>query len=612
MRKLPSRRILLHGCLWIIFLLSAGFAQQAQTAAQIVKVNQTGGTQSEETAAPQVLKAPPEPVIIPNHVIIKFKTPQEYQEYQTLTQEVGLRVYKMYSVLNIMSAEITTGKNVQEVIAECQKFPQVEYAEPDYKLFALETPDDPDFDRLWGLNNIGQTGGVFDADIDAPEAWDRQKGSKQVLVAIIDTGIDYNHPDLQVNMWRNPGEIPNNQRDDDNNGFVDDVFGWDFANNDADPMDDNIHGTHVSGTVGAVGNNNRGVVGVNWQVSLMALKFLSSDGSGSTSDAVDAIIYGANNGANIMNNSWGGGGFSQALKDAIEYAQTKGVLFVAAAGNESRDTDQSPNYPSNYELDNVVSVAASTDRDNLASFSNFGKKSVDLAAPGENIYSTTPGNRYQSLSGTSMATPHVAGAAALIWAEYLPNSNYELVKYRLFGAVDFVNSFKNIMVLEGRLNLNQALASVPLVAVVERPDDTNDTNGPYRVVASAVDDNSITSVALFYEMSGASTDSANIPMTAAGTYTFKADIPGAATNTTINFKVIATDNENNTTESRFFSFTVGEGTQPPGGGCCGAMAVELHYPGMDPRANTAMNWFLNLFIFISPPLFYSYLKKRKR
>ena len=294
-----------------------------------------------QNETPEVLKAPSQPQTVPGELIIKFRPRITDIESSQVLQEVGLQSLRTIGALNIKICQSLTEKTIEQVILECEASSEIEYAEPNYKVYALEKPNDPEYTRLWGLNNTGQTGGANDADIDAEEAWNVQKGSKQVIVGVIDTGIDYNHEDLQANMWRNQGEIPNNNADDDNNGYIDDYFGWDFIHEDKDPIDDNQHGTHVAGTIGGVGNNFKGVVGVNWSVSLMALKFLDEQGSGSTSDAIEAIVYASDMGANILNNSWGGGGESQALKDAIIYAMNKGVLFIAAAGNEGKNTELS-------------------------------------------------------------------------------------------------------------------------------------------------------------------------------------------------------------------------------------------------------------------------------
>ncbi|MCH8003942.1 MAG: S8 family serine peptidase [Nanoarchaeota archaeon] len=354
--------------------------------------------------------------------------------------------------------------NAEKAIKNLKNNPNVEYVEPNYIVTITLIPNDPDFSKLYGLHNTGQTGGTADADIDAPEAWDIQTGSDAVVVAVIDTGVDYNHEDLAANMWVNVNEIPDNNIDDDNNGFIDDYLGWDFYNDDNDPFDDQGHGTHVSGTIGAVGNNGIGVVGVSWNVRVMPLKFLSASGSGSTADAIAAIEYATSMNANIMSNSWGGGGFSQALKDAISAANAAGILFVAAAGNNGEDTDSSPHYPSSYDVPNVVSVAATDDNDNLASFSNFGATSVDLGAPGVSIFSTVPtgscslcdASGYRYLSGTSMATPHVSGAAALIKSQF-PEITHLDIKTLLLSSVDHLTSLESKTVSEGRLNAFNSL-----------------------------------------------------------------------------------------------------------------------------------------------------------
>ncbi|MBK8039541.1 MAG: S8 family serine peptidase [Verrucomicrobiaceae bacterium] len=330
------------------------------------------------------------------------------------------------------------------------------YAEPDYIVHASVLPNDTSFTELWGLHNTGQAGGTADADIDAPEAWDLQTGSRSVAVGVIDTGIDHSHPDLAANMWVNPGEIAGNGLDDDGNGYVDDTRGWDFVNNDNNPMDDNQHGTHCAGTIGAAGNDGSGVAGVNWQVSLVGLKFLSGSGSGTTSDAVEAVAYATDLGVDLTSNSWGGGGFSQALKDVIDEANAEGILFVAAAGNAASDTDTSVNYPSGYSSENILAVASTTQADELSGFSNYGAASVDLGAPGSDIYSTVPGGGYGTLSGTSMATPHVAGACALLKAHRSTLTASE-IKGLLMQSVDTLPALSGKCVSGGRLNVHKAL-----------------------------------------------------------------------------------------------------------------------------------------------------------
>ncbi len=318
-------------------------------------------------------------------------------------------------------------------------------------------PNDSQYSQLWGLNNIGQTGGTVDADIDAAEAWEISTGSSSIVVGVIDTGVDYTHPDLAANIWTNPGEIAGNGIDDDGNGFVDDIHGYDFVNNDGDPMDDNSHGTHVAGTIAGAGNNGQGVAGVNWTSSIMGLKFLSGSGSGYTSDAVRAVNYatmmrttfGIN--VRVTNNSWGGGGSSLLMQNAIQASGDAGILFVAAAGNDGTNNDVSPHYPSNYDLANVLSVAATDRNDNLAYFSNYGVSTVHLAAPGVAVYSTLPGGGYGSYSGTSMATPHVAGVAALAWSVD-SEASVDDVRHALLRGTDSLGSLNGKVATGGRLN----------------------------------------------------------------------------------------------------------------------------------------------------------------
>ncbi|MGQ9573785.1 MAG: S8 family serine peptidase [Thermoguttaceae bacterium] len=318
-------------------------------------------------------------------------------------------------------------------------------------------PNDPRMPELWGLENAAR-----DADIDAAAAWDFTTGSRSVVVAVVDTGVDYTHPDLAANIWTNPGEIPGNGIDDDRNGFVDDVHGYNFAYNTANPMDDQGHGTHVSGTIAAVGNNGTGVAGINWSGSVMALKFLDSTGSGYTSDALRAINYatmmrtryGVN--VRVMNHSWGGGGTSQALRDAIQASGQAGILNVVAAGNNASDNDSRPVYPASYDCPNIIAVAATDNRDNLASFSNYGATSVDLAAPGVGILSTVPGASYASYSGTSMAAPHASGVAALAWA-LLPDATVAEVRNAILQGADRLAGLSGRVATGGRLNAANTL-----------------------------------------------------------------------------------------------------------------------------------------------------------
>ncbi|MEM6531829.1 MAG: fibronectin type III domain-containing protein [Myxococcota bacterium] len=315
------------------------------------------------------------------------------------------------------------------------------FAERDYLVEADRTPDDPRFSDLWGL-----------AKIQAEQAWAMGTGSASVVVAVTDTGVDLDHPDLQANLWVNPGEIAGNGVDDDGNGFVDDVNGWDFVSDDANPDDDNGHGTHVAGTVGAVGNDGVGIPGVNWTVSIQAVKMLGASGSGSLFDGASSILYAARNGAQIVNASWGCRCNASYVEDAIRELQANGGLFVAAAGNSTADNDESrAHYPASHPVSNVVSVAATTTSDSLASFSNYGRTRVHVAAPGQGILSTYPGGRYASLSGTSMAAPHVAGMAALLLS-LEPSLTTDQLKARLIQSSDPVAALGGRVVANGRVN----------------------------------------------------------------------------------------------------------------------------------------------------------------
>ncbi|WKZ56762.1 MAG: S8 family peptidase [Bdellovibrionota bacterium] len=327
---------------------------------------------------------------------------------------------------------------------------------PNYIVRTSALPNDAYAPNLWGM--LGGAAGM-----NASSAWDVSTGSADVVVAVVDTGVDYTHPDLAQNMWINSAEIPGNGIDDDGNGYVDDIHGINAAANSGNPYDNNGHGTHVAGTIGARGNNAIGVAGVNWNVRIMGLKFLGANGSGTLADAIKAIDYLVmmkNRGVNVRvaNNSWGGGGYSAALYNAIAAAQGAGVIFVAAAGNEANDNDVSPSYPASYELDNVVSVAALDSSGNLAGFSNFGALGVDIAAPGVGILSTVPGG-YQNLSGTSMATPHVAGALALLLA-YQPTLSAAQAINRLYDSGVGLSSLQGLIRTGRRTDVDRMLRNL--------------------------------------------------------------------------------------------------------------------------------------------------------
>ena len=322
-----------------------------------------------------------------------------------------------------------------------------------------ERPNDPMFAEQWSLDNTGQSGGTAGADICAMGAWAKTTGSRKVIVAVLDTGVDYTHRDLAGNMWKRPAAL--GAYVDEHLGTIDDLRGYDAADNDGDPRDDNGHGTHCAGIVGAEGGNSEGIAGVNWQVEIMPLKFMDGAGRGTTKDAIEAINYvvarkraGVN--VRIISASWGSTFYSRALEDAIRRAGDEGVLFIAAAGNSSTNNDRRQHYPSGYQLPNVLSVAALTRQDKLASFSNYGPKTVHVAAPGAAILSTWPGNQYEEHSGTSMATPGVAGVAALVVASE-PGISMKELRERLLASADPLPALKGKTLTGGRLNASRAV-----------------------------------------------------------------------------------------------------------------------------------------------------------
>lgn len=324
---------------------------------------------------------------------------------------------------------------------------------------ATGVPNDPQFGDQWALNNQGQDGGKEHADIDALKAWLISQGSQKVVVAVLDSGVDYTHKDLVANIWLRPESLP--QYIDDELGTFNDEHGFDADATIGDPMDDNGHGTHCAGIIGAEGDNNEGIAGVNWKVQIMPLKFLGRGGFGSTKNAIEAINYAIDRkkkGVNVrvISASWGSTSRSKALEDAIRAAGDAGILFVAAAGNASSDNDKRPHYPSNYDLPNVVSVAALDRTDQLASFSNYGVKTVHIAAPGKDIISTWLNDDYRGASGTSMATPHVSGVAALILSRS-PNLSVQKLRERLLSSVDKLEHLQGKVSSGGRLNAAKAL-----------------------------------------------------------------------------------------------------------------------------------------------------------
>ena len=451
---------------------------------------QTVKTQAEGVAAEQPsFPAPHEQEYVPGEVIVGLEEDATQADLAAINRQTDAQTEEDLPRSDVNLLDLPPELGVGEAVRRYEASPDVEYAEPNFRIYPSVSPNDPSYTRLWGLNNTGQSiggqAGTADADTDAPEAWNTATGTAATVVAVIDEGVDVSHPDLRNNAWKNSGEVPGNGVDDDRNGYVDDVNGWDFANDDAsvydpDPINGtgDEHGTHVAGTIAAEGNNAVGITGVNWQAKVMALKFLGPN-SGSTLDAVEAINYAVAKGADISNNSWGYvGAPSRSLRDAITRADDAGHLFVAAAGNGGADgvgdnndaNTSNTNYPSSFANPNVVSVAATDNRDALASFSNFGASTVDLAAPGVNVLSTLPGDRYGYFSGTSMATPHVTGVAALLKSQQ-PTLDDAQLKARILDGVDAKGNLSGRVLTGGRLNAANAL---PASTTADRATDTTD------------------------------------------------------------------------------------------------------------------------------------------
>lgn len=402
--------------------------------------------------------SPKKRVFVEDQILVKFRDGVDIQAKANAHARVsGKRVKEFKIVSGLELVKLFPGMPVEEAIRLYRENPDVLYAEPNYIAEAQNAPDDPSYSSLWGLPKIN-----------APGAWDLNVGSSGVVVATIDTGVDYNHPDLAANVWRNSLDCNNNGIDDDGNGYVDDCYGIDTINNDSDPMDDNNHGSHVAGIIGAVGNNGVGVVGVNWNVSIMACKFLGADGSGPISDAIQCLEYFKlmkDRGENIVatNNSWllvdyygtGPGPFLQSLFDAVEEHRRSGILFIASAGNFGLNSDITPTYPASYYLPNIISVAATDSGDGLAYFSNRGRRTVHMGAPGVSILSTAPGNRYLWMSGTSMAAPYVSGVAGLLKA-YNHQLDWKAIKNLILAGGDSVTVLSD-SVTQRRLNARGAL-----------------------------------------------------------------------------------------------------------------------------------------------------------
>lgn len=413
---------------------------------------------------------------VPGEVIVKLKGKASSVSSGQFLGKIQnkLNHKNSFAALNIHRFSLKAGQNLQATIQELKADPAVEYAEPNYILRQIE--DDSlapsavmNEEEVREQMQAGDSYSQSYADVGVEEAWAQivtlNDNSERPIVAIVDSGVDYNHKIFQDSnaMWVNSDEVSGNGVDDDGNGYIDDVYGYDFHNRDANPMDDSQHGTHVAGIVLGVGQDIFATSLEPARIRIMALKFLGSDGSGSTSNAISAIYYAVNNGAQVINNSWGGSSYSQALHDALTYAYSRHVLVVAAAGNYSKNNDTVAMYPANYPVPGQITVGATNDYDNLASFSNYGPNSVHVAAPGVSILSSipsstsNPGNsNYRFMSGTSMASPFVAGLAALVLREAPNLTGYQVKNLILNSATTFA-SLNNKIITEARVDVYNAV-----------------------------------------------------------------------------------------------------------------------------------------------------------
>jgi subtilisin family serine protease len=404
--------------------------------------------------APAPARADPD-----TRVLVRFAADTSPAQRAAVRSRGGVAREAMLALRGLELVTPKVGVSVGDAVAGLERMNGVLYAEPDAVRTASAVPNDPNYPQQWGM-----------AAINAPAAWDITTGSPQVTVAVVDTGIDATDADLAPNLWTNPGESgggrETNGIDDDGDGRVDDVHGWDFVSGDALPQDGNGHGTHVAGTIAARGNDGVGIAGVSWSAGLMPLRVLDNAGRGSVSNTLSAYALAARDGARVVNASLGGGSFSRAEYDTI--AAAPNTLFVVAAGNDGRNNDTRAEYPCDYNLANLICVAASDHDDSLASFSNYGATTVDLAAPGVDVLSTSPGNAYTQEDGTSAATPFVSGAAALVLARN-PAIGVAGVRGALLGTVAKVPALAGVLASGGRLDAAAALAAVPAPAPPAAP-----------------------------------------------------------------------------------------------------------------------------------------------
>lgn len=462
---------LIHLALAIVLILIAAFAGQLNRWRKQWKshMRMIPATEKKRVSTAEEIALAEGRVFGRPEVLVKFKPGVSLETIEELTSRFNDRIEdRIENAPGWSSIDDLDNAGAYQTVAQYLALPEVEYAEPNMEIQLPDAvdssllpvrPADPRFEDQWALANSGQRGGKEGADISAMLAWATTTGSDKVVVAVLDSGVDYTHEDLAPNIWVRPASL--GPYHDNELGIVDDVNGYNAIDNSSDPMDENGHGTHCAGIVGAEGSNDIGISGVNWKVRIMPLKFMNAGGFGTTKDAIEAINYvidrkkaGVN--VRIISASWGSTQKSRALEEVIRKANENDILFVAASGNASTNNDRRPHYPSSYNVPNVVSVAALDRNDQLASFSNYGVKSVSIAAPGKDILSTWLGNQYEEKSGTSMATPVVSGVAALIVAEN-PRISVDELKKRLLAAVDPLPGLKGKIATGGRVNAAKAV-----------------------------------------------------------------------------------------------------------------------------------------------------------
>lgn len=528
---------------------------------------------------------------VPGEVIVKYRA-NATRARRALVRGILPSVDRV-DALSLIGGECVrfSGMTTEQAIAALSADPAVEYAQPNHLFHVDVVPNDPSFTSLWAMKNTGQGGAFAGDDIDATLAWDLTTGDPEMKIGVIDSGVDYTHPDLAANIWTNPGEIPDNFEDDDLNGYVDDVHGFDFVNGDGDPMDDYFHGTHVAGTIGAVGDNGIGVAGVCWRCKIVPIKFINSTGAGTESAAIAALQYALTVGVRLTNNSWGGMSGGQALLDAIDACGAAGQLFVNSAGNTRWNLDGVPTYPQCYPSPYILTVASTDGRDLMSTFSCWGPTQVDLGAPGSLIYSCRPANTYGNLDGTSMASPHVTGVAALAWSLF-PHASPQTMRALILSAVDTIPSMTGKVWSNGRLNAYRTLlrgdGTAPSAATGLMAEITSGTSLRLRWNAPGDDGQAGTASSYDLRVSGAPLDSANfadataLPTAAphAASFAETLSVGGLTPGATYWFAMRATDDFDNVGPlSSPFSVTV---SAPSTGVAAGAAAFALRVVSANP------------------------------